>query len=555
VWFNPALNGGAGGHVSWNSGAGDTAVFTGPAGGAVTISGTVGAAGVEFRTAGFVVSGGSFTTAAAGTTFTGTATGRLDSPLVGAGGITKAGAATLTPGAPLNTYTGDTRVMAGILDVQGTIQSHVRPLGGSIQGVLFYDPDLAAAVREALGVGPNKWLTAAAIGQSSPLTSLTVNGSLVGDLTGIANLSALQTLAFIPGDYSATPQSLSSLAPLAGLVNLSELSLHDVGLTDAVLATLPALPGLTRLDVRSNVLSAVPAGVANLPRLATLFVHGNPPLADNPRAGLAALRGKAVDVDVAPDRPETAASIADLAARLYFLPLKMLDYVTNTIVYQAYSGAMKGPLATLQTKAGNDWDTNSLLAALYGAAGISTRYVAGAIEVSESQLRDYVGARDTLAAANILAAAGLGYDQYANRFKHTWIEALVSVPATGVQAWVPIDASWKLRDFRPGLSSILTSVPFSPIETDYLTNPLWQKKSTAEYYEAKVAAWLTQNRPDLTIADVGYDGPIRSRPTSTGGFRSTPAPPRSISRATCSWATPTRRSKASRSPTSPSAVS
>jgi YD repeat-containing protein/autotransporter-associated beta strand protein len=511
VWFNPALNGTAGGYVSWNSSAGDTAVFTGPSGGTVTISGTVGATGVEFRTAGFVVSGGSFTTAAAGTTFTATAAGRFDSPLVGAGGITKAGAAMLTLGAALNTYSGDTRLTAGMLDVRGTIQSHVRPLGGSVQGVMFYDPDLAAAVREALGVDQNTWLTSAALGQSSPLASLTVNGSLVGDLTGIANLSALRTLAFIPGDYSATPQGLSSLAPLAGLANLAELSLHDIGLTDAVLATLPALPGLTRLDVRSNALSAVPAGVANLPRLATLFVHGNPLLADNPRAGLSSLKGKAIDVDVAPDRPETAASIADLAARLYFLPLKMLDYVTNTVVYQAYAGAMKGPLATLQTKAGNDWDTNSLLAALYGAAGISTRYVAGAIEVTESQLRDYVGARDTFAAANILAAAGLGYDQYANRFKHIWIEALVSVPATGVQAWVPIDASWKLRDFRPGLSGILTSVPFSPLETDYLTNPVWQKKSTAEYYEAKVATWLAQNRPEFTIADVGYDGPIRQQ--------------------------------------------
>ena len=32
VWFNPALNGGAGGHVSWNSFVGDTAVFAGPNG-------------------------------------------------------------------------------------------------------------------------------------------------------------------------------------------------------------------------------------------------------------------------------------------------------------------------------------------------------------------------------------------------------------------------------------------------------------------------------------------------------------------------------------------
>lgn len=511
VWFNPALNGGAGGYVNWNSGLGDTAVFTGPAGGTVTISGNVGAAGVEFRSDGFVVTGGGFITAAARTTFTATAAGWFDSPLAGTGGITKTGPATLTLGATFSNYTGDTVVAAGMLDVRGTIQSHVKPVGGSVQGVMFYDPDVAAAVRESLGIDPNAWLTSTVIAQSPPLTSLTVNGSLVGDLMGITNLSALQTLTLIPGDYSATPQGLSSLTPLAGFTSLTSLSLHDVGLTDAVLGTLPSLPGLTCLDVRSNALSAVPASVANLPKLTTLLVHGNPLLTDNPQVGLAALKGKAIDVDVAPDRPETATSIADLAARLYHLPLKMLDYVTNTIMFQPYTGAMKGPLATLQTKAGNDWDTNSLLAALYGAAGISTRYVAGAIEVTESQLRDYVGTRDSLAAGRILGAAGLGYDQYANRFKHTWLEALVTAPATGVRAWVPIDASWKLRDFRPGLPGLLTTVPFSPLEADYLTSPVWQKKSTAEYYEAKVAAWLAQNRPDLTIADVGYDGPIRQQ--------------------------------------------
>ena len=307
------------------------------------------------------------------------------------------------------------------------------------------------------------------------------------------------------------PQGLASLQPLTGLTSLTSLSVVHVGLTDASLATLPVLAGLTRLDVRSNSIATVPASVAQLPRLATLLVHGNPVLTDSPRTALASLKGRAIDVDVAPDRPEVATSIADLAARLYYLPLEMLEYVTNTVVFQPYSGAMKGPLATLQTKAGNDWDTNSLLASLYAVAGIPTRYVAGVVEVTEGQLKDFVGARDAAAAGSILARSGLGYDQYWNRFKHTWLEALVTVPATGQQAWVPIDASWKLRDFRPGVPDILTKVPFSPQEADYLTNPVWQKKSTAEYYEAKVAGWLAQNRPELTIADVGYDGPIRQQ--------------------------------------------
>jgi RHS repeat-associated protein len=511
VWFDPSLGGGAGGYVSWNSSRGDTAVFTGPAGGTVTISGSVGAGAIEFRGGASTVTGGTFSTPATGTTFTTVVAAQFDTPIAGSGGVAKAGAASLTLGAPVNSYTGDTLVSAGLLDVRGTIRSHVRRVSGDVQGVMFYDPELAAAVRESLALDRDAWLTPAVLSQSPPLTSLTVDGNAVGDLTGIANLAALQSLELVPGDHAVVPQGLASLQPLAGLASLTSLAVVHVGLTDAGLATLPALPGLTRLDVRSNAISTVPAGVAQLPRLATLLVHGNPLLTDNPRAGLASLKGRAIDVDVAPDRPEVATSIADLAARLYYLPLEMLEYVTNTVVFQPYSGAMKGPLATLQTKAGNDWDTNSLLASLYAAAGIPTRYVAGAVEVTESQLKDFVGARDGLAAATILAKAGLAYDQFWNRFKHTWLEALVTVPATGRQAWVPIDASWKLRDYRPGLPDMLTKVPFSPQEADYLTNPAWQKKSTAEYYEAKVAGWLATNRPDLTIADVGYDGPIRQQ--------------------------------------------
>jgi RHS repeat-associated protein len=511
VWFDPSLGGGTGGYVSWNSSRGDTAVFAGPVGGTVTISGVVSGRAIEFRGGVSTVTGGTFSTQATGTTFTTVVAVRFDTPITGGGGVVKAGAASLTLGAPLNTYTGETLVSAGLLDVRGTIRSHVRRVSGDVQGVMFYDPELAVAVRESLALDRDTWLTPAVLAQSPPLTSLTVDGNTVGDLTGIANLASLQSLELVPGDHAVVPQGLASLQPLTGLASLTSLSVVHVGLTDAGLATLPALAGLTRLDVRSNSIATVPAGVAQLPRLATLLVHGNPLLTDSPRTALASLKGRAIDVDVAPDRPEVATSIADLAARLYYLPLEMLEYVTNTVVFQPYSGAMKGPLATLQTKAGNDWDTNSLLASLYSAAGIPTRYVAGVVEVTESQLKDFVGARNAAAAGAILARAGLAYDQYWNRFKHTWLEALVTVPATGQQAWVPIDASWKLRDFQPGVPDILTKVPFSPQEADYLTNPVWQKKSTAEYYEAKVSGWLAQNRPDLSIADVGYDGPIRQQ--------------------------------------------
>ena len=511
VWFNPALNRGAGGYVAWNSGRGDTAVFTGPSGGRVTIAGSVGAAGIEFRGLGYVVQGGGFATAAGGSTFTATAAASFNAAISGSGSLTKNGAGTLTLGAASHSYTGDTIVTAGTLNVLGNLESHVRKLGGDIQGVMFYDPQVAAAVREGLGFDTATVLTQGVLSQSPPLTTLTLDGNRVSDLTGLANLDALTSLALVPGDHALRPDGLPSLAPLVGLRKLSSLTLQHVGLTDAVLGTLPALPGLTTLDVRFNSLVTLPSAVANQPGLSRILVHGNPALTASPRAGLLALKGRPVDVDVAADRPEAATTVADLAAALYFLPIKMLEYVTNTVAYQPYVGAMKGALATLQTKAGNDWDTNSLLAGLFNAAGISTRYVAGTIEITVDQLKDYVGARDANAAAMILDKAGLRYNGFGNHLRHTWIEASVRLPGAMVAGWVPLDASWKVRDFGQGLSGMLSTVSFSPLESDYLTNPGWWKKTTADYYEAKVGAWLAANRPDLTIADVAYDGPIRQQ--------------------------------------------
>jgi len=507
-WFNPATNS----NVAW-TGAADTAVFFGTAG-TVTVSGTVPVSAVTFQTGGYGVQsapeGGSLVLTGAAAAFTVTAGSvTIGTTITGTIPLAKAGAGTLVLTAS-SSYTGQTTVQAGILDVRGNLASHVVVTGGSVANLIFFDPDLSAAVRETLGMSADTVLTPANV---VPLTSLTVDSNRISDLTGLkpALTPNLTTLNLVPDDFSVQPERLVSLASLTGLTNLKSLTLQHCGLTDAALATLPLLAGVETLDVRSNALTAVPAAVANLPGLSRLFVHGNSSLTDSPRSGLAALKAKPIDVDVAADRPDAARTASELAAALYFLPIKIVEYVTNTIVFQPYTGLMKGSLATLQTQAGNDWDTNALLAAVFTAAGVPTRFVAGTIEITGDQLRDYLGARTTAAAGNILAQAGLRFDQYANHLTHTWLEAQIRRPGSALATWIPLDASWKFRDFRPGLPNMLTSVPFSPREADYLTQPAWQKQSAAEYYESKVAAWLAANRPDLSIADVAYDGPIRQQ--------------------------------------------
>ncbi|MEI8318734.1 MAG: DUF6531 domain-containing protein, partial [Planctomycetia bacterium] len=509
-WFNPAT----GKDVAWTNAAGDVAVFLGAAQQAVSVAGSVTCAAATFQSSfielkSFASQPGSLEIAPSGMSIT-VATGMpatISVPITGSGTLSKDGAGLLVLTAN-ETYTGATNVLAGTLDVRGNLASHVTATGGTVAGLVFFDPDLAAAVRETLGMSVDVVLTPSNV---AGLSSLTVDGNKISDLTGLnpANTPNLAALSLLPGDFSAKPAGLMSLAPLAGLTKLKTLAIQHVGLTDAVLEKLPALPALDTLDVRFNSIGMVPTNVAGLPGLSTLLVHGNPSLADSPRAGLKNLKGRPVDVDVAADGAETAATVADLAASLYYLPQKMLEYVTNTVAFQPYVGLMKGPLATLQTKAGNDWDTNALLAGLFNAAGIETRFVSGSIKVTEKQAMDYVGARDVTAAANILSKAGIGGG--IGTLTHAWIEASVRLPGAAAEAWVPLDASWKFRDFRPGVAGIFENVPFSAVETDYLTNPSWQTKTTAEYYESKVATWLAANRPGVTTADVAYDGPIRQQ--------------------------------------------
>src|SRR5208283_5007503 len=106
--------------------------------------------------------------------------------------------------------------------------------------------------------------------------------------------------------------------------------------------------------------------------------------------------------------------------------------------YQPYAGAMKGPLAVLETSAGNDWDTDWLLASVLAqvsaqmtGGSISTTYVSGNIQVPIQQAEAYVGATDSLAAQNILNNADQTAIRVTNtsgqitamQFNHIWLQA------------------------------------------------------------------------------------------------------------------------------------
>jgi RHS repeat-associated protein len=405
------------------------------------------------------------------------------------------------------------------------------------------DPAMLAAVREALALPVDAPVTE---GDWARLTELLADSNKVLSLDGIENAINLVSFTLVPGDFSKQGH-LTSLAQLDGLEHLTNLTLQGCGLNDDILTDFsdPSLPALETLDLRYNNISTIPSDLADLPKLKGLSVYGNP-LTDDPRAGLANLAGKLINVDLAPDHPEKAlthidptnptATYQELAGAFYNLPIEIYEYLVNTIEYRPYQGAMKGPLAVLQSGEGNDWDTDSLLAGLFQQTGISTLYTWGRVVENLQVTMNRLGVKTVAAAYDALYLAGLNpkltdanlyyldpITQLASavcvEFDHVWLQASVTPPGSSGPQTVYLDPSWKLKDLHPGLPGVLDAAPFvtDGSACSYLGSVTDQ--TAAEYYEELVRDYLADPaHPELnglTIADVAYDGPIHVQAVST----------------------------------------
>ncbi len=72
--------------------------------------------------------------------------------------------------------------------------------------------------------------------------------------------------------------------------------------------------------------------------------------------------------------------ISALAEELGKNPVRIYEYVKNTIMYQPYWGALKGAAVTLAQKSGNDADQASLLIALLRASGYPARFLCWSVD-------------------------------------------------------------------------------------------------------------------------------------------------------------------------------
>ena len=209
---------------------------------------------------------------------------------------------------------------------------------------------------------------------------------------------------------------------------------------------------------------------------------------------------------------------------------KILDTfaeVYNNVELELYPGLMKGPEATRQTKAGNNWDQAALLEEELQALGLGdVKIASGRVRANVDRLREWLGLKASVTNSTLLEVlkASIDYsaaqfDSSTIEFTHAWVQALL--PTTAGMAWINFDPSWKFKDRQAGVQipDELDNIHIPQAtgmfdEFSYLgLNSTTDRRLPLEFFEDQVMDWLAKT-PAVqgnSLADVPYDGPIKAK--------------------------------------------
>ncbi|MEW6683731.1 MAG: transglutaminase-like domain-containing protein, partial [Nitrospirota bacterium] len=223
--------------------------------------------------------------------------------------------------------------------------------------------------------------------------------------------------------------------------------------------------------------------------------------------------------------------IQALAIELEHNPVKIYNWVRNSIDFVPTYGSIQGAHMCLLTKQCNDMDTASLLIALLRASGIAARYVMGTIEVPMAQVMNWVGGfTDERAALDFIASAGTpvsmgsfsGGKVSTVFLEHVWVEAYVDfIPSRGARhqqgdTWIPLDASFKQYTYQQGVN-LQTAMLFDAqafIDQITATATVNEAESSATNIDAtaiqaalrtlrdQLTTHVTDTMPNATVGDV-----------------------------------------------------
>ena len=205
-------------------------------------------------------------------------------------------------------------------------------------------------------------------------------------------------------------------------------------------------------------------------------------------------------------------------------PIKMYDYVKNTIAYQPYWGSLKGARQTLLEKRANDCDQASLLIALMRYSGYPARYGEAGVTVDIARAKSWLGVQENNLVGYLLASAGIpdvtdlskGSQIVQVRFRHIYVEVYLPYenfrgqirPNGGQKLWVPLSPAFKKQNRTPGVSvpfdtdgfmqglqahaTYNTDGGLTGIDKEYI-------QQQTEAYSAQIQAFINSQNPDMTM--------------------------------------------------------
>jgi hypothetical protein len=246
----------------------------------------------------------------------------------------------------------------------------------------------------------------------------------------------------------------------------------------------------------------------------------------------------AADLAATIDAPFTA-DIKQKAIDLGSNPVRIFNWVHDSIGFFPSYGSVQGAQDTLDKQSGNAFDQASLLIAMLRSSGIPARYVYGTVDLPTAQAQNWVGGvQDVDSAQQILGQGGIpnialtsGGVVKAIRIEHVWVEAFVpSNPARGAvngsgDTWVPLDPSFKQYLFTQGMN-ISQGVPFdaqgfmdaAQQGASVNQNEGWVQnlnqaniQSSFKAYQTQVGTYISATKPSATVSDVYGGQTIRAQ--------------------------------------------
>ena len=252
--------------------------------------------------------------------------------------------------------------------------------------------------------------------------------------------------------------------------------------------------------------------------------------------------------------PPTAADLAEtievkftpeikaLADSLNKNPVNIYNWVRNNIEFTPTWGSIQGAELCMENRAGNAFDTSSLLIALLRYSGIPARYQMGTIEVPIEKFKNWAGGfTNAEAAASLFASAGVpsvvrrvnqNGQVVSVKLEHIWVKTFVDYAASAAAVnkqgdnWIDLDPTFKQFeytnriDFRPQFATephefadqVISGGIFDR-NTGFLTN---LNTAAVDSFINRISSKVQQSQANLTAdqAVANYIGSKIIRQTS-----------------------------------------